>query len=137
MAIFPEDLRSLLVATTSLADSLGSTLGVHYNHVPQRSVLSYIWFRTASDNVPLCLKGETGIHHAMYDVEVVGATESAAQTVADHVHAKLHGFKGTVANSSAQGMFLMDKDDTYVPKGINSDDGRHVIAYDLEVWYST
>lgn len=137
MTTFPEDFRTFLIASTSLADSLGSTVNVHYNHVPQHISRPYIWYRTASDTVPRCMDKTGGIHQAFLDVEVVGPSEIDAQAVADHLHAKVDGYKGTVGNSSAQGMFLRDKDDAYEPRNINDDDGRHVCAYDLEVWYTT
>ena len=137
MTVFPEDLRTFLIASTSLSDSLGTTQSVHYNFVPQHMNRAYIWFRTASDTVPRTLDQVGGIHEAFIDIEVVADSESNAQTVADHVHARLDGVKTAAGNSSIKGMFLADKEDDYLSRNIDSDDGRHVIAYELRVWYST
>lgn len=137
MATFMEDFRTFLIASTSLADALGSTVAVHYNHVPQHMPRAYIWFRSAADTVLFTMDKVGGIHQANYDVEVIADSESTAQSVADKLRTKCDGYKGTVANSSAQGMFLRDKSDDYQPRGIDDDEGRSVIAYDMEVWYTT
>ena len=144
MSNFLQDLRSYIVASTSIADQLGTTVAVHYNHVPQQQSLPYLWFRTNENNVDRTMDGVGGIRNALIDVEVVAATASECQDLSDAVHELLDGAKrlfmptstGT-AKHFVQGAFMRDKDDNYLPRNIGDDEGRHISAYDLDVWYTT
>ncbi len=135
MANFPEDLRTLMTSTTAIT-ALTSTR-IHYNHSPQTSARPQIWFRTSSDTEERTLDAAGGLHEAFLDIECIGETEADAQAVADAVKNLLDGYRGAVTSHSAQGIFVSDKDDQYFPKSINSDDGRHVVAFDARVFYTS
>lgn len=135
MATFPEDLRTFISGSTAIT-ALVSTR-IHYNHLPESSARPHVWYRVSSDNEELTMDGVGGMHECYVDLECVGVTESSAQAVADVVKTRLHGYKGAMGSSTAHGAFLTDKDDDYIPFSINSDEGAHVNAYSLHVWYST
>ena len=131
----PEDLRTLIRGTTSVTGLVGTR--VHYNQLPQESTFPHVWFRVASDDEPLTMDGVGGMHEADVDLECAGLTEASAQSVSDVVKARLHGYAGTMGNISAKGIFLSNKDDDYEPFSNQSDEGVHVIAHTVKVWYST
>lgn len=131
----PEDLRTLVLGTTPVSGLVGTR--VHYNQVPQPTGKPHIWFRVSSDNEELTMDRVGGLHEAFVDMECVGTSESSAQAVADAVKSRLHGFKGSMGNVTAQGVFVRDKDDDYLPFANQSDEGAHVVAYSVNVWYST
>ena len=135
MTTMPEDLRTLTLGTTTISGLVGTRM--HYNHLPQESAKPNIWFRVSSDNEELTMDGTGGLHEAFVDLECIDDDESGAQAVADAVKARLHGFKGTMGNVSAKGIFVRDKDDDYAPFANVSDEGAHVVAYSVNVWYST
>ena len=135
MTTMPEDLRTFITGTTSVTGLVSTR--VHYNHIPENSARPHVWFRVTSDNEPLTMDGVGGIHEATVDVECVAETEREAQSVADAVKPRLHGYKGTMGNVSAKAIFVDDKDDDYFPKANESDEGLHVVALGLRVWYST
>lgn len=129
------DLRSFILGSTVAAELLGSRC--HYNHLPQGSSYPHVWFRKAGDNEELTLDGVGGLHDAMFDLEVAGASEASAQAVADAIHPRLHGYKGALGGARCQGMFVSDQDDDYVPFTNQSDRGVHVIAHSVRLVYST
>jgi len=134
MATMPADLRALITSSTAIT-ALVSTR-VHYNHLPESSARPHIWYRVASDNEELTMDGTGGLHEAFVDLECVGVTEDSAQDLADAVKEFLHGHKGAMGASTASAIFVTDKDDDYVPFAIESDEGAHVDAYTLHIWYA-
>jgi hypothetical protein len=83
------------------------------------------------------MDGVGGLHQAYADIECVGITETSAQAVADAVKGKLDGFSGAMGSLTAQAVFLRDKDDDYLPWSNLGDEGAHVVAFSLAMWYST
>ena len=136
----PEDLITYITGTTAVTSLVGSSTAprVHYSKIPQASELSHVWLRTSSDTEDRTLDAAGGLHEAFVDIECVASTESAAQSLADAVKDRLDGTSHTaIGNITAQGIFLSDKDDQYIPKSIDEDVGRSVVAFDLRMFYST
>lgn len=131
----PANLRTLIVSSTAVT-ALVSTR-CHYNHVPQASARPNIWFRIGSDTEERTLDAVGGLHEANGDIECVATSEGSAQAVADAVKTKLDGYKGAMGSLTAQGIWLRDKDDDYVPFSNESDDGLHVVAFSLQMFYTT
>lgn len=135
MTTMPEDFRTLTIGTTAVTGLISTRC--HYNHLPEKSDFPHVWFRVTSDDEELTMDGVGGIHEADVDLECAGLTEASAQAVSDAVKARLHGYKGTMGNVSAKGIFVSNKDDDYEPFTNQSDEGVHVIAHSVKVWYST
>ena len=135
MTTMPSDLRTFITGSTAITGLIGTR--VHYNHIPANSEKPYVWFRITQDDEELTLDGTGGLHESYSDIECSALTESSAQAVADAIKARLHGYKGTMGNISAKGAFLSGKDDDYVPFSNESDQGVNVVAYSLNLWYST
>lgn len=135
MTTMPSDLRTLITGTTAVTGLVSTR--VYYNKTPQSGARPFVWYRITNDNEPLTMDGVGGMHESYIDIECVGATEASAQAVADAVKGRLHGYAGTMGNVSCKGAFLEDKDDDYVPLSTSGEDGLHVIAYSLNLWYST
>jgi len=131
----PANLRTLILGSTSVSAQIGTRC--HYNHVPQYSARPNVWLQITSDNEDLTLDGTGGLHEAYADLECVGISESSAQAVADAVKARLHGYKGAMGSLTVQGVFVSDKDDDYIPVSNDSDDGLHVVAYTIRMFYTT
>lgn len=131
----PQDLRTFITGSTALT-ALVSTR-VHYNYAPISSARPNIWFRVTNDNQPLTMDGAASIHQANVDIECVGLTESDSQAVADAIKARMHGYKGTMGQITCNGAFMDDKDDDYVPFSNQSDEGAHVVSFNLNLWYTT
>lgn len=135
MSHMPEDLRAFIVGTTAVTRYISTRC--HYNDVPQISAKSFAWFRVAADSEELTMDGVGGLHEAMVDIEAVGATETAAQDAGDAIKVRLHGYKGTPGSITCQGAWISDKDDSYFPYANRSDEGAHVVAYSLRMFYTT
>jgi len=136
MSTMPEDLRTLVLGTTTVSGLVGTRC--HYNKdAPQQSSKPYVWYRVTTDNEELTMDGVGGIHESFVDLECVDDDEAGAQAIADAIKGRLHGFKGTMGNVTAKGIFVRDKDDDYAPFANDSDEGAHVVAYSVNVWYST
>lgn len=135
MSHAPEDIRTYVLGSTGVSSLVGTRC--HYTQLPQVSAYPHIWFRIASDTEERTMDGVGGLHEATVDMECVGASQSSVQNVADAVKTRLDGYRGTMGNMTCQAAFLRDKDDDYVPFSIQSDDGAHVAAFTLTLWYST
>jgi hypothetical protein len=135
MSHAPEDIRTCILASTAVSSLVGTRC--HYNQLPQASAYPHVWFRIASDTEERTLDGTGGLHEAAADLECVGSSESSAQNVADAVKSRLDGYKGSMGNMTCQAAFLRDKDDDYIPYSNQSDDGAHVVAFTLSLWYTT
>ena len=135
MTTMPEDLRTFIRGTTTVTALVGTR--VHYNHLPQESDYPHLWYRVTSDNEDLTFDAVGGQHEALLDLECAAKTESEVQALADVVKPRLHGYRGTLGNINAQGIFVSDKDDDYQPFSNLSDEGVHVIAFGLRAWYTT
>lgn len=136
MTTMPQDLRTLIIGSTAVSNLVSTRC--HYNKdAPQSAEKPFVWFRTTSDDEPLTMDGVGGMHEAFVDIECVGLTESSAQSVADAVKGRLHGYAGTMGNVSAKGVFLENKDDDYAPFSTDGQEGAHVVAYTAHLWYTT
>lgn len=135
MTTMPQDLRTLIIGTTAVTGLISTRC--HYNHIPEHSTMPHVWFRVSRDDEPLTMDGVGGMHEADVDLECAGVTEDSAQSVADAIKSRLHGFAGPMGNVSAKGVFVSNKDDNYLPFSNQSDEGVHVIAYNVNVWYTT
>lgn len=135
MTTMPQDLRSFIIGSTAVTAQISTRC--HYNHIPMNSAKPYVWFRVTEDNEPLCMDGTGGMHQSLVDLECSGLTEESVQAVADAVKDRLHGYKGTLGSISAKGVFVAGKDDDYIPFTNQSDDGIRVIAFSVNLWYST
>jgi hypothetical protein len=135
MTTCPEDLRTFIIGTTAVTQYVSTR--VHYNHLPEASALSHVWFRITSDTEERTMDGVGGMHEAYVDIECVGNTESAAQNAADAVKTRCDGYAGTMGNISCKGLFLRDKGDDYVPYANLSDEGAHVVSFTGHLWYTT
>jgi len=130
-----QDLRTLIVGSTAVTALLSTR--VHYNKTPESAEHPNVRFRTNADDEELTMDGAGGLHQARVDLECNGRTEDSAQSVADAVKTRLHGFKGAMGNVTAQGIFLSAKDDSYIPFSNEGDEGIHTVAFDTQVWYTT
>jgi hypothetical protein len=135
MTHMPEDLRTFIIGTTAVTQYIGTRC--HYNHLPESAIQPHVWFRVSSDTEERTMDGVGGLHEAQVDVECAGLSESSAQNVADAIKTRLDGYKGTFGTATAQAAFLRDKDDDYLPFSNQSDEGVHVVAYSLQMWYTT
>lgn len=135
MSTIQEDLRSFMSGSTAITAVVSSR--IHYNYAPGYSAKPHIWYRVNSDREELTMDGVGGLHEASVDVECVGNTAGDCQNVADVVKNRLHGYKGTLGTASCKGAFMDDKDDDYLPYSNQADEGAHVAAFTLKLWFTT
>lgn len=135
MANIQEDLRTFIRASTAITDIVGTR--VHYNYAPAVSVKPLIWFRVKSDKEPLTLDNVGGMHEAMVDIECVGADPDEMLDLADVVKSRFHGYTGAVGSHSCKAAFMSDKDDEYIPKSSQADEGSHIASFTLDLWYTS
>ncbi len=131
-----ETLKAYLVADTAGVNSVVSGR-VHQNTIPIVSSVPHIWFRRSSEQQVTAFSGGTGLHNARFDVECIATTADSAIDLADLVKSRLHAVKTTTGGVNILTMLVEDHDDDYAPKAIGSDEGLHVSALDLTMWYTT
>lgn len=129
------NMRTFILASTGVSGLVGTRC--HYAYIPGVSAKPHVWFRITSDTEERTMDGVGGLHEASGDIECVDDDPAGAQALADVVKTRLDGYHGAVSGVTAQGMFLSDKDDDYIPFSNQSDDGAHVIAFGVRCWYTT
>lgn len=143
MTTIGEDLRTYVVASTTvnaiIGGSTASTLArMFQSHVPEGAAYPLIWFERASENDELGLDGSSGPKESIWDFECLTEDEANhAVVLADAVKARLHGYQGTMGNAVCKAAFVEDHDDDYQVKAIDSDEGRHLSALQVTVFYTT
>ena len=138
MTTIAEDIKTFVIASTAINSKIGTGTAArcHYNALPQSSIREHIWFRVSGDTVERTLDKVGGLHEAYVDLECAAALESESQALADSVQGRLDGYAGAMGNSTVQGCFLSDKDDSYEPR-IKRTSGVHVATFDMHLWYTT
>lgn len=129
------DLTTYLRASTAIT-ALVSTR-IHHNTVPQDSSRSYVWFRRSGENEQLTMDGVGELVETDVDLECWTESISAADTLADAVKTRLHGYRGTMGTATVQGMFVTSKDDDYIPRGTFTDSGAHAVSLGVKIWHET
>lgn len=136
MTTVGEDFIAFLVAdTTGVNDTVSGR--VHQNVVPQGSVFPHIWIGRTEQEKPRTNDKAGGITRARFDVECKGGGAGASIELADKVKDRIDNYQGAFGNSRAQGIFVEDHDDDYIPKGGGLDEGIHSADLDVLIWFST
>jgi len=133
MADVATRLRTFLLADSTVSAAIGSNM--HQANVPEGQSAPFVWYARQTTNEVDVLNAQTGEEpfSTVFDLEVIGDDLDAAQTLALYIKRKLNNYRGTYADSTVKGIFATDHNDEYIPRGIGSDDGRHVAAIQVEV----
>jgi len=131
MADIGEDIRTWLLADASISAVVGTR--VHQNKAPQASTTPYIWYGRATTQNEDALADDAGTapFSQIFDIEAISDDIDEALDIADMLKAK-HLSRGLIGGGRVQGVFVTDHADDYIPRGDNSDDGRHVAALQFE-----
>ncbi len=135
MTTIGEDFITFITASTSITDVISDR--IFQNKIDQSSTEDRIWFMRASEDEPLTLDAIGGLKTTAFDVECISDDIDVSITLAEKVKERTHGFNGAIGNQTAQGIFVTDKDDGYIPRGNESDDGSHVSALTVSIWHTT
>lgn len=128
-------LRSLLLADDSLTNLIGAR--VHHNHVPSKPGNNYVWFAqsTTFENDVIDAAVGDDPQSITYDVECVSlAAQADAVAMKTRVRAVLNKYRGTIGDSTTQGIFVEELPENYEPKGIPGDQGAYVQACRVQVF---
>ena len=136
MTAIGEDIRTWLLTDSSITAMVGSTAAaarIHQNKAPQNESTPYIWYGRATTNNEDAIDDPAGTlpFSQIFDIEAISDDIDEALDLADLLKAK-HLARGTLGTGSVQGVFVTDHADDYIPRGDNSDDGRHVAALQFE-----
>lgn len=131
MTVIGEDIRTWLLADASISAVVGAR--VHQNKVPQASAAPYVWYGRATTANEDALDDPAGTtpFSQIFDIESISDDIDEALDLADLLKAK-HLARGTIGSGTVQGVFVTDHADDYIPRGVDSDDGRHVAALQFE-----
>lgn len=139
MADIAEDLIAFLTADTTIATLVtdaNSVVGICHNIVPQGTEFPFIWLRRASRDTERTLDAAVGDEpdSVRFDVECYGDDLDEAMSLAAAVTARLDNYRGTYGTRTAQGMFVDDASDDYVPRGIMGDESVHFAALSVQIF---
>lgn len=139
MADIAEDLIAFLTADSTIAalvTDANSVVGICHNIVPQEMAFPLVWLRRASRETERTLDAAVGEQpdSVRFDLECYGDDLEEAMDLADAVTARLDNYRGTFGTRTAQGMFVEDASDDYVPRGIMGDESIHFAALSVQIF---
>lgn len=135
MTVLPEDLKTYLVASTSINAVVAGR--VHYNWAPQTSSYPRIWLQRQGTEEELDMAGNGGLASTSFILECSSTGLSEAYSLADKVRARLHGASGALGNTTARLVTVTDQDEDYFPRSNDADDAVHVAALNVSIWHLT
>jgi hypothetical protein len=132
MANCASDFRAFLLAQSALATAVSNH--VHVSIVPQETAVPYIWIGRSSTSHERILNQPQGEQpfEERWDLEVwgtIGDVQDIAELVRD-----LDCAKGTFGDGTVQLVQVETHSDDYVPKGVYSDEGFDVAAFQLIIY---
>ena len=135
MSNIAEDFKAFVTGSTAVNGVVSGRC--HYNEVPQVSMRPHIWYQRQSHEYVGALDGDSGVREVRFDVECNSTSVSEAYDLADKVKDRLNFHSGSFGNATAQGVFVEDHDDDYIPKNNDADEGVHVAAMSVAIHYTT
>lgn len=135
MTAIDEDLVAELIADADITAEVGTR--VHYSHVPQGFVGSYIWIGRSgsSDDEDRALGDAVGQKYhfkELFDVECVSDTLGSESALALLLK-KFDSKRDSLGNGNIQAMFVRDHADDYVRRNSQGDDGVFVASLQFEL----
>jgi hypothetical protein len=125
-------LRTLLITDAQIAAILGTR--VYPLILPQGPTLPAATYFKVSGEDQISNSGSQDYGWARYQIDAWATTFTAAQTLADLIRSRLHGFNGAVTSGSDswsfQGIFAMTVRDFY-----ESDPKQYRVSRDFMVWF--
>lgn len=108
---------------------------VHQDTIPQEhATYPRVWYQRRGRESTHCLDDTGGPYKHTYDLEVIAETPESRDAVADALWGRLDGYAGDLGSHRAQGVFVEDQDEDYVPKAIAADAGLFVAAMSVVIW---
>jgi hypothetical protein len=129
------DLRTKLLTDSVLTSLVGSR--IHLSHVPQIGAESYIWLAQSGSIEDDTLDDTPGTeaNAKTFDLECISyKSQQEASAIRERVRAVLSKFRGTLGNTTVQGVFVEDSLDEYQPRGLGSDEGAYVQTFRVTVF---
>lgn len=108
---------------------------VHLGTVPETSDPPYVWYARASTTREGTLDETPGTQPftTTFDVEVYGYDPAVVGTAADLLQAS-NAYRGVFGTGhTAQGVFVDNQNDDYVPRGVMEDQGLHSAFFSLVI----
>lgn len=130
-----ESLRTVLLATTSITDIVGST-GVYVGDAGQSELSAYVVINQESHNPHGALDGTTGIGESQIDLDCYAKKRTQARTLANAVSAKLKDYSGTSGSTTFSAFNWLDEASDIVPADDGSQVHYHVFTETFNVFWS-
>lgn len=130
---FAVDFRAYLLAQSAIASAVGER--VHVGMVPEETEPPYLWMQRAGASHERTLdqpQGETPFEER-WDLEAIAAEPDDLATLDEAIRG-LDSARGDFGDGRMQALFVEDQADDYVPKGVWSDEGLDVAAYQITVY---
>jgi len=128
------DLKTLFEAQSDISDLVGTRC--HQNRAPEQYGGAYLWFARRSiqhaDTIDMAAGSGAVPFRQSFDVEGISKDGDEAMALADAVLA-LHAHRGAVGDGTVQGIFVYDRTDDYVPRGLMADEALEYSALEMEI----
>lgn len=133
VATFGQNFRSFLLDQSAIAAVVGTH--VHVGSVPQDIEPPYIYVQRARANHERTLdqaQGEVPFEE-QWDLEAIADTPDDLESLVEAVRG-IDCARGDFGEGTMQSLFLQDQEDSYLPKGLYSDEGLDVAAWSVTIY---
>jgi hypothetical protein len=132
-----EDLRTLFLTRSAITTVIGAAddARCHQNRAPEQYGGTYLWFARSQigreDTLDMA-EGDRSFSES-WDVEAISKIGDEAMDLADAILA-LHAYRGGIGGGTVQGIFVIERSDDYVPRGLMQDEALEYSALQLDLY---
>lgn len=130
------DLRTLLIAESTITDELASTTAFYTDKTDQNASMPYLVLTQLSEDPLKALDGTSGMRMAEFDLDCVASARATADTVAGVVEAYFNDFTGTAGSSTVNAVLLNDRAYDVIPIGQGTENYKFVTTLNFQVQYT-
>jgi hypothetical protein len=126
----PRMLRAHLLDSTDVTDKVAQR--VHYQTIPDKSVLPHVWLTREGQDTEDMLGDEAGMTVERFSLEIVAETQD--EELVDAVVAQCLSLTGTVGEHTVELVDIEDVGDDYVFKSVGEGDAGFLHAFQISVY---
>lgn len=129
------DLRTLMLAQSSITDELDSTTACYTDKTDQNKGMPYLVLTQLNEDPLKMFSGTTGLRSAEFDIDCVATARPTADDVADAVEAYIKDYSGAAGGSTVRAVLLNDRAYDCIPIGQGTENHKFVTTLNIQVQY--
>ena len=132
MTFLAGDLRTFVLADAAIQQQIGDRMEKDKSSKRNLGRDRIVYFRDSVEQQEPSLE-DLGTNVETYTLECISRFVANSEQLAANVRTRLDGHIGAFGDASLNWAFVDDADDSYVARGIESDQGSHAVALTVQL----